>query len=205
MRQEKDHLEQLVRRRREEISKRKTEIQNIDYEKSKLKIEVQRDTIKLQEQNMVLDQLNTEYARMMGTPLPPKLDPLGPTTSSKTVIDNRYRAESDTTTNSMLEPEPIEMPITSTSLGGDNALMQAGFGRNTEYPPTKVEIIDVSKEDLPNMSNTMCEYSDEENNYSGSRSSRKGQPARHKSSRLCGNSERSLQTNDLGHNSILIS
>ena len=105
MRQEKDHLEQLVRRRREEISKRKTEIQNVDYEKSKLKIEVQRDTIKLQEQNMVLDQLNTEYARMMGTPLPPKLDYGGPTTTSKTVIDNRYRAESETTTNSMLEPE----------------------------------------------------------------------------------------------------
>ena len=205
MRQEKDHLEQLVRRRREEISKRKTEIQNVDYEKSKLKIEVQRDTIKLQEQNMVLDQLNTEYARMMGCPLPPKLDILGPTTSSKTVIDNKYRPESETTTNSMLEPEVIEIPITSQSLGGDNALLQAGFGRKTEYPPTKVEIIDDSREDMPDTSHTMYEYSDEENNFTGTRSSRTGRPVRHKSSRLGGNSERSLQTNDFGQNSILTS
>ena len=97
------------------------------------------------------------------------------------------------------------MPITSQSLGGDNALLQAGFGRKTEYPPTKVEIIDISKEDLPDVSNTMYENSDEENNCTGTRSSRTGRPARHKSSRLCGNSERSLQTNDLGNNSILIS
>ena len=88
---------------------------------------------------MVLDQLNTEYARMMGSPTPPSL--------AKTVIYNRHRHESETTTNSMLEPEQIEIPITSQSLGGDHALLQAGFGRKTEYTPTKMEIIDDSKED----------------------------------------------------------
>ena len=140
---------------------------------------------------------------MMGTPLPPKLDTFGATTTSKTVIDNMHRHESETTSNSLLEPELMEMPITSQSLGGDNALLEAGFGRKTEYPPTKVELFDESKEDLPEFSNTMYEYSDEENNCNtGTRSSRGG-PARHKSSRLGGNSERSLQTNDIGNHSIL--
>ena len=47
MREERDTLEQQVKKRRDEFSKRKRQINDIDYEKSKLNIELQRDTIKL--------------------------------------------------------------------------------------------------------------------------------------------------------------
>ena len=111
---------------------------------------MQRDTIKLQESNMILDRLNTEYARKIGGPLPPNLDYFG-RTSSKTVIDSKLRHGSAMAGSSILEHEALEITVTSQSLGGQDALLQAGFGQKSEHQACKVKTLEVedSREEMP--------------------------------------------------------
>lgn len=124
-----------MRRRRDEFSKRKRQINDIDYEKSKLNIELQRDTIKLQESTMILEQVETEYVRKMGATQQPMVIERGGRSSSRTLIEkstvrprqgSSYREALDNFAGgggSAFDPaDTLDVTVTSQSLGGRGAL-----------------------------------------------------------------------------------